>query len=364
LDRSAFRRNVVENRRYPSLAHALRAEGYDTAFCGKSHLGPPKDYGFDAGGQHGDLTDADAFAFSSDFVRTRTTDQPPFLLWIATHQPHIPLQPQSRRLDRYAEAEIEVDPNFRETPPEGSLYNQGLPGETYYRDSDVTNNPENVPAGPPRTRDQTVAFIRAYYAVISQLDHQVGQLVETLRATGLYDDTVIVFLSDNGYFLGNHGLGNKIAMLEESVRVPMFMRGPGIPAGVRSESLVSSLDLYPTLVELAGGVPPGHLAGASLKPLFATPDATLRSYVASECVGVGGKPGMGHRMVCNRRWKYILTGVGEEALFDLESDPYEMVNVVSKDSNQAVLAELRACLRDWMRQTGDTHAPPPGPASP
>ncbi len=197
---------------------------------------------------------------------------------------------------------------------------------------------------------------------MSHLDHQVGQLVETLRATGRYDNTVIVYLSDNGYFLGNHGLGNKITMLEESVRVPMFIRGPGIPGGVRSPSLVSSLDLYPTLTELAGAAPPAHLAGKSIVPLFSDPRRAIHDCVASECVGVGGKPGDGHRMVCHGRWKYVLTGVNEEALFDLEHDPFEMENVIGAEANRQVLDELRARLREWTRQTGDTHTPPPGDA--
>ena len=359
LDAGGFRKNVVDERRYPSLAHTLAAAGYDTAFCGKSHLGPPAAYGFGAGKAHHDLTDAETFSFAREFLESRAGDASPFLLWVATHQPHIPLQPGGRWQALYADANIPLAPNFRVSPPPGSLYNQGLPGESYYRDSNATKNPENVPAGPPRTREQIAAFTRAYYAVMSQLDHQVGQLVETLRATGLYGNTVIVYLSDNGYFLGNHGLGNKITMLEESVRVPMFIRGPGVPPGARTESLVSSLDLYPTLAELAGAAAPAHLAGKSLAPLFKEPGRALREYVASECVGVGGKPGTGHRMVCNGRWKYILTGVNEEALFDLEKDPYEMENVVADAANRQVLEELRGCLRDWMDRTGDTHPPPP-----
>ena len=360
LDGNGFQRNVVQEKRFPSLAQAMHDLGYETAFCGKSHLGPPTDYGFDVGAENPDRTDTDTFAFATRFLETRADDAPPFMLWVATHQPHIPLQPDPRWLEAYTDVRIPVAPNFRESPPEGSLYNQGLPGESFYRDSGSTNNPKDAPAGPPRTAKQIAAFTLAYFAVMSQLDEQVGNLVETLRKTDLFDNTAIVYLSDNGYFLGNHGLGNKITMFEESVRVPMFMCGPGIPAGVRTSSLVSSLDVYPTLVALAGGAPSGHLSGKSLQPLLARPDQAVRDYVASECVGVGGKPGEGHRMVCTTRWKYMVSGTNEEALFDLQEDPYETDNVAASEANQPVLNQMREYLVDWMKKTGDTHAPPPG----
>ena len=215
-------------------------------------------------------------------------------------------------------------------------------------------------AGPPRNEDTLQDFIRAYYATISRLDDQIGALLTSLRQKELLENTVIIFLSDNGYLLGNHGLGNKITMHEESVRVPMFVYGaPVIRPGTRSEALVSSLDVMPTVLDLAGVATPDHLAGTSLLPVLEDPDGTIRDYVASECVGVGGTLGTGHRMVRDTRWKYVLTGANEEYLFDTVADPYELKNLANEPNRGEDLRALRSKMRTWMDDVKDGHARPP-----
>ncbi|HPO15039.1 MAG TPA: sulfatase-like hydrolase/transferase [Candidatus Hydrogenedentes bacterium] len=361
LDGSGFRENVVEQKRLPTLAQLLAKAGYDTAFCGKSHLGPPREYGFAEGEELKDPTDDQTFDFAARFIEKRKDNPTPFLLWMAPRQPHVPLRPPDEWLDLYRDTEIPVDPNFLETPPPDSIFNQGLPGERYYRDSDFRNNFKELPAGPPRSREQIKEFTRAYYAVISRLDHQLGKLMGQIKDAGLYENTVFIYLSDNGYHLGNHGLGNKITMHEESVCVPMLLHWPMLKkTGIRNKHLVSSLDLFPTLLDLAGAPIPAGLPGMSLLPLLEEPMKPLRTYAVSECVGVGGKKGMGHRMVRTEQWKYVLTDVNDEALFDEEADPFEMVNVANAEANQAILQRLRGYMKEWMERVGDTHQRPPG----
>jgi len=324
LNADAFKKNVVTERKYPTLAHVLSAAGYRTGLLGKSHLGDPRQYGFQEG-QH--TNDEQAFRLAENFLEDASHAEKPFLLWLAPHKPHIPLRPDQKWLDLYKNVKLQVDPNFRESPPKQSFFNQGLPGENFYRDSKGKNNYKQLPAGPPRTAEIMTEFTKAYYAVISCLDHQIGQLISRLKALDLYHNTVIIFLSDNGYFLGNHGLGNKITMHEESVRVPMFIHAPRLPKkGIRCRELISSLDIYPTLLDLAGVSKPSHLVGKSLTPLFADPTLSFRNYVASECVGVGGAKGQGHRMIRTRQWKYILSDMNDEALFNELEDPYESRN--------------------------------------
>ncbi|HRK34397.1 MAG TPA: sulfatase-like hydrolase/transferase [Candidatus Hydrogenedentes bacterium] len=360
LDAKSFQKVIVEDRQYPTFAQLLAENGYRTAYCGKSHLGPPSTFGFTEGQEHGDQIDNASFAYAAQFLEQRKGDDTPFLLWVSPHQPHVPLLAAQEWLDLYKDSDIKVDPNFRESPPEGSIYNQGKPGERYYRDSQHVKNYKDLPAGPPRTEAQIVDFTLAYYAAISHLDAQVGALIDQLKASGQYDDTYFIFFADNGYHLGNHGLGNKITMHEEAVRVPMFVHSPRLKkTGERSGALVSSLDIYPTLLDLAGIKVPEHAMGESLKPVLRNSRATVREYVASECVGVGGKVGEGHRMVRTDRWKYVLTDSNEEALFDQQKDPYELTNVVTDPKNAATVAKLRACMREWMAATGDTHAPLP-----
>ncbi|GMW02543.1 MAG: arylsulfatase [Candidatus Hydrogenedentota bacterium] len=359
LDQTGFLTNVVDQGKYRTFAHDLTDAGYVTGFCGKSHLKSPLEYGFTEGKENGDYNDLTTFADAAQFLAGRKGKESPFLLWVAPHQPHVPLLPEQEFLDLYKEANIQPDPNFMEKPPKGSLYNQGKPGEQYYRDSEYVKNYNDLPSGPPRTRDQIVEFTRAYYATISHLDRQIGELISNLKDSGHYENTVILFLADNGYHLGNHGLGNKITMHEESVRVPMLAHGPGVvKEGARSKALVSSLDIYPTLLDLAGIRLPDHIQGRSLTPVFANPNATVRDYVFSECTGVGATVGMGHRMIRGDRWKYVLTDTNEEALFDQLDDPFELKNVISDPANVAVVTELRGRLSQWMDAIVDTHQRP------
>jgi arylsulfatase A-like enzyme len=359
LDAQPFRENVIGRSQYPTLPQLLDEAGYLTELCGKSHLGDPKEYGFRSGAEHKDYNDIDTFAYAERFIDERRGDDTPFFLWLAPHQPHVPLKPDPQWLEVYANAPIEVDPNFGVSPPPQSIFNQGTPGEHFYRDSTFTNNHMGLPSGPPRTREQILEFTRAYYATISHLDHQVGKFVARLTASGHYSNTLIFFLADNGYHLGNHGLGNKITMHEESVRVPMFVHWSGLCRhGVRTDALVSSLDVYPTVLELAGAGLPTDTHGTSLVPLFRRPDREVREYVASECVGVGGKLGQGHRMVRTQRWKYVLTDVNEEWLFDERADPYELTNLSAEPAHQRTLALMRQFMAEWMARVGDTHAPP------
>lgn len=360
LDATGFRQNVVERKRYRTFAQDLADAGYVTAYCGKSHLGSPLDYGFTTGAEHKAYDDQDTFAAAGEFLQAQRGKSDPFLLWVAPNQPHVPLLPAQEWLDLYRGAAIRVDPNFEEEPPDGSIYNQGRPGERYYRDSGYKRNYKDLPAGPPRSQEEMYHFIHAYYATISHLDHQIGVFIKHLKESGLYENTLIFFLADNGYHLGNHGLGNKITMHEESVRVPMFVHGSALTTrGVRANALVSTVDMYATLLDLAGIKPPDQLAGVSLKPVLEDPRAQVREYVASECVGVGGTVGQGHRMVRTLDWKYVLTDINEEALFDETVDHYEMRNVADSGMNRAVLQTLRKNMAEWMDRVGDQHKRPP-----
>lgn len=362
LDTEAFVENVVRQQRFATLPQRMGEAGYVTAFAGKSHLGPPRDYGFALGDETNrrdpekpNYHDLETFRAAEALIPALAADERPYFLWLGANQPHIPLRPEQRWLDLYDEAAIALDPNFREAPPEGSIYNQGLPGEAYYRDGTSTNNYGETTGGPPRDAETMRRFIKGYYATLSHLDDQIGRFIAKLDEAGLFDNTVVVFIGDNGYHLGNHGLGNKITMHEESVRVPMFISGPGVPKGERDGRLASSLDVFPTVLALAGAE---ASYGGPGRDLFS--GVPPRDYVASECVGVGGKPGMGHRMVRTDRWKYVLTDVNDEGLFDGESDPYEMVNLAADPAHTETLAAMRARMNEWMDQTGDTHARPPG----
>ncbi|MCP4786338.1 MAG: sulfatase [Fuerstiella sp.] len=346
-----------------TLANRLAAAGYHCAFYGKSHIGDPRQYGFSEGVESGPYNDVKTFELAEQFLERAAKSSKPFFLWVAPHQPHVPLKPEQRWLDLYDHKQLKLDQNVREAPNNASINNQGVPGEAYYRDSAYTRNWKNLSAGPPRNDETIRLFTKAYYATVSHLDDQIGRLVGRLRAQGLNDNTVFIFLSDNGYHLGNHGLGNKITMHEESVRVPMFVRWPAhVKKGIKSDALVSSLDVYPTLLELAGAAVPDDAMGKSLVPLLSNPASEIREVVFSECTGVGGKPGDGHRMARGKDWKYVLSDTNEQYLFDQSKDPFELKNLA--DEEGAELPKLQQSLATWMQHVGDRKYPYPAGTTP
>ncbi len=345
------------NRSQLTLGSKLTAAGYETALFGKSHLGDPTRFGFKQGKE---CADGKALAASHHFLQECAKTKRPFLLCLTPHKPHVPLRPDKKWLDLYETGKIPVARNFRESPEPLSINNQGVPQQTLYRDSDYRNNYKNLPAGPPRNEEVIREFAKAYYATISQLDDEMGHLIARLKKLHLYENTLIIYLSDNGYFLGNHGLGNKITMHEESVRVPMFVHWPAKNSrwnGVRTDALVSSLDVYPTIMALAGLRMEKHLQGKSLVPILDNPQMKVRDYVFSECIGVGGKPGEGHRMVRSQKWKYVLTGANEEYLFNERDDPFELNNAAKSPEHHEIRLKMRQLMAQWMQANHDRKHP-------
>jgi len=358
LSGSGFKKSVVEEKRFATLPAILEKAGYHTALYGKSHLGEPTTFGFAEGREIGDVNDEETFAEADNFLVREAKSGRPFLLWLTPRNPHLPLSAPQHFKDIYKDAVIQLDPNWRESPLMESFVNQGPAGAILFRDcknSIYPKAPAGLIAGPPRSEANMKEVIKAYYGDVSCLDEQIGRLVKQLKANGLYENTVIIYFADNGYNLGNHGLGNKVTMHEESVRVPMFIHSPLLPVKqAKSDALVSSLDVYPTILDLAGIPAPPHLMGKSLRPVLKNPSAVVRDYVVSECVGPPEtRLGTGHRMVRTDRYKYILSSSNEEAFFDLQKDPYELNNLISNPELKGEIENHRKRLHDWMTSVGE-----------
>ena len=173
--------------------------------------------------------------------------------------------------------------------------------------------------------------LQAYFAATSFMDAQVGRVLAAIDEAGLTERTIVVFLSDHGYHLGEHDYWQKFSIYEESVRIPMMVAGPGISPR-RTDALASQLDLYPTLCELAGIDRPPHLQGVSLVPVLGGSSDSVQDAVTSVC----GRRG---RMLRTDRWAY-LRGAGGEALFDMASDPGQHKDV--KGSQPQALEAMRS----------------------
>ena len=268
-----------------------------------------------------------------DFLRNYKSDDP-FLMYVAYTAPHDPRMAPKRYTDLYPWQKIDLPKNFL---PEHPFDN----GEMKIRDEML--------APFPRTPDIVKQHIAAYYAMITEVDEQMGRVLETLRETGHADNTIVVFAADNGLACGQHGLMGKQNLYDHSVRVPLVIGGPGLPKGRKVDSLCYLMDLFPTFCELTGVKAPATIEGKSLAPLIQGKARQVRDSVFLAYRNI-------QRGVRTDRWKLILYNVkGKQTtqLFDLQSDPLETRNLAGEAAQAGRVRELRELLKKWMKETGD-----------
>jgi choline-sulfatase len=352
----------------PTITHLLRAAGYATVLTGKMHfVGPDQLHGFEqrltsdvypAGfdwtpdwrlpdertlpwyhnmtsllgtrvAEAAMQTDYDdEVCFTAVQLLRDLSRQPhrrPFFATVSFTNPHDPWEVRREHWERYDDAAVDlpsVPPIPREEADPHSLRLRDMIG------CDAR----------PLSEEEVLRARHGYYAAISYLDDRVGEVLDVLEATGMADETVVVFTADHGEMLGERGLWYKMSFLDGSARVPLLVAGPGITAG-RHAGPVSQLDLAPTLAELTG-TDHGDAAfeGTSLAPLLrgegGGPDAVVGEYLAE---GVRA-PSV---MIRRGRHKYIRTPGDPDQLFDLERDPQELENVADDPACRQVAEAMR-----------------------
>ncbi len=175
---------------------------------------------------------------------------------------------------------------------------------------------------------------QAYYASVTFMDEQLGRVLDELDRLGLSDSTAVIFTTDHGYHLGEHGFWQKANLHEEVVRVPLLVRVPGIrPA--RTSSLVELVDIYPTCTDILGLPMPASLQGKSLRPLLHDPRATIRASALS----IHNRHGGGVRLA---DWHYMNYGEKGEELYDMKKDPHQYTNVVGDPDYASILRRVRS----------------------
>ena len=229
------------------------------------------------------------------------------------------------------------------------------------------------------TDDLRRQAVQAYFSAISFMDAQAGKVLDALNRLGLADNTIVVFTSDHGYHLGEHGLWQKQSIFEESARVPLLIAGPGVKNGAVANTPVGLIDLYPTLAELCAVKAPENLQGQSLVPVLKNPDAKGRGWVLSQVVrgggfkrqgasaatGDNGKRIFGYALRTDR-WRYTEWDEGKagKELYDHETDPKELTNLADKPEHaeaQAKLADqLHAAVKTTFPANGETPKIPEG----
>ena len=199
---------------------------------------------------------------------------------------------------------------------------------------------------PEQTDEQLREIIANTYGQISFIDHQIGRIMNTLMEQGLDENTIVIYISDHGDWLGDHGLILKGPMHYEGLlNVPMIVKGPGVPAGKVVDEPVSTLDLAPTFCDYGQAEPKLTQHGSSLRPLIEG-DAT-REFARNEWGLLPGRVGVALelRTVRTRTHKLtvdLISGAGE--LYDLQSDPGEMKNLFDMDE----AAEIQAILQGYV----------------
>jgi len=201
---------------------------------------------------------------------------------------------------------------------------------------------------------QLTEFLQGYYASVTFMDEQVGRVLEALQRLGLAESTIVVFISDHGYLLGEHGQWMKQSLYEPSARVPMLIRAPGMPGnGKSSTRTVELVDLYPTIAELAGLTAPAGLDGESLVPLLNDPARDWDHPAFTQVFRLGKQNGFHGRSVRTERYRYIEFDNGARGmqLFDEVADPQEYRNLASDPQHAQTVRELQALLRPKAAET-------------
>ena len=301
------------------------------------------------------------------FLRDRAGDGQPFALYVNFLEPHMPFY--SCRDGQYAPGDVTVTPNFLHDLPE-SAPRRLLQHVAKFRKGYEIDKPLETEA-------QWRALFARYWGMCSLVDTHAGRILQQLEASGLADNTIVVFTSDHGDMMGSHRLLGKGNMFEESSRVPLLMHLPGQTAQRRIKGPASQLDLVPTILDAMGLDLPSELEGCSRLDAVCDGSENLDADVVIEWHGRGTgrrpenllqpaasdeKPAVGadnpdseniRTIITPDQWKLNISSLGDHELYDLNNDPYEMNNLINDSGRQALIRDLRDRIQAWQARTGD-----------
>jgi N-acetylglucosamine-6-sulfatase len=332
----------------------LQKNGYTTAFIGKWHMRPDDNLrpGFDhwvsfrSQGKYFNckLNENGTHRISQKYITDELTDcaidyvnrkhEKPFMLYLSYKAVHAPFTPPKRYKNKFKDREF----TLRQHP------------------QDKLENKERWGRKPPVNWKECM---RKYAATLTAVDESLGRLLKTLEKRKQLDNTIIVYAGDNGYFHGEHGLWDKRAAYEPSMRIPLIMRYPGkIKPGTVCSDMILNLDLAPTLLDITGITAPAVMQGQSWMGIL---DGSMKGrdsflYVYFREPDNFKRPSV--LAVRTRRWKYMvypdLAGTPEE-LYDLEKDPDEIHNLAGDKTYAKTLEDMRKLLEKQKKETGFKH---------
>ena len=284
----------------------------------------------------------------------------PFFLFVSFWKPHSPYEIGPPYDSMYDDVEIPLPETFTEI----DLQQLPLPLQKL-----------TTRGGGMKTidRERLQWIYRSYYGAISHVDHEIGLILDTLETTGKSENTIIVFSSDHGDQLYEHGINGKNCFFESSVRVPLMVSLPERIAPSQHDELIETVDLLPSLFDLIGLPEPYECQGRSFAPLISN---TGRPYAPHEVVfseniipevitnslnlpfekgkGVDGIRHPDAKMVRTDRWKYCHYADGDAELYDLHADPHERINLADLPEHQTIVDDLRLQLLNWLINSQET----------
>ena len=257
-----------------------------------------------------------------------------FFLAYGLYRPHLPFVAPKKYYDLY-------DINDFSVPESSDTYLQTLPKPAA---ASLRARKEQLNLDP-----KLAATIKhAYYATTTFMDAQIGRVLDKLKETALDKNTIVVFTSDHGYHLGEHGHWQKQTLFEDATRVPLIFAGPGVKKRLKSvESPVELVDIYPTLMEMVGFEPPSFVSGKSLTPFFKDSKASIRSSALTELqvyTGNGKAQGYGIQTLRYRLNRWAFNGQLEYELYDHKYDPEELKNLANSKDYKLVKDSLSNIL--------------------
>lgn len=267
------------------------------------------------------------------YLNDTSRDQP-FFLAVGLHRPHSPARAPNKYFDLYDEDKL----HLLDTPP-----------------GDTEDIPEPALLGDPDTRYRTGPlpehkfreYLKTYLACISFMDACAGRVLDALEANGHAGNTIVVFVSDNGYLKGEHFQSGKEYLFDACAKAPYMMRVPGLtPHGKAVTQPTEYVDTYPTLADLCNLTPPANLEGVSMRPLLADPARPWKRGVFCEVDIPGRQTG---RSVRTDRYRYTQWQTKDallEELYDIQADPHEWTNLANSDTHAAAKNELIQLLKD------------------
>ena len=288
----------------------------------------------------------------------RQSGDDPFALCVSYLEPH---PPHTGPLDDYYDPQrLPLGPGFMRRPPGDAPLIVRLMAAFYMASENYGLDLQ--------TESGWRALMARYWGNVSLVDRSVAKIFKALEESGKADDTIVVFTSDHGEQMGDHGILGKTLMYEESVRVPLLIRAPML--GRRARRIggnFSHIDLVPTLLALMGLEAAGGMQGRNRLPLLRGEESLDQSDVFVEWNGADGHPpasigeaepnrSMVHPLrtiISAERWKLNLYGAGQGELYDLNADPHELENLYHRPGQRGRIRELAARIQEWQERSGD-----------